>query len=88
MYMHMITHIFFSLFFEYRLLPNDAIKKANGRFAIEYYSSKVLPNLYGAIRNPSDQETYDKAVDEAFKRVSRLLQERKRMFIITAVAKY
>ncbi|CAO3635396.1 unnamed protein product [Cunninghamella echinulata] len=61
------------LYPEKQLLPNDAIKKANGRFAIEYYSSKILPNLYGAVKNPSDKETYDKTVDEAFKRFNELL---------------
>ncbi|CAO3636974.1 unnamed protein product [Cunninghamella blakesleeana] len=63
------------LYPEKELLPNDPIKKAQGRFAIEFYSSKILPNLYGHIRNPNDKETYDNAINEAFKRFNELLLE-------------
>jgi glutathione S-transferase len=54
------------------LLPKEPLKRANIRFAIEYYASNISPNIYSYARNKeaNAEETFRENVNKAFKRVS------------------
>lgn len=54
-------------------MPEDPVKRAEVRFFIEYYSSKVLPNMYALLTNPTDEgaQKFKENVSTAYKRVSR-----------------
>jgi hypothetical protein len=53
-----------------RLLPADPLKRAEGRFAIEFYSSKIVPNLYAILKNPDQKESIVQDLNVAYQRVS------------------
>ncbi|KAI8340831.1 glutathione S-transferase [Chlamydoabsidia padenii] len=63
------------LYPEAKLLPDDPFKRAQGRFAIEFYSSKIIPNLYGLLKNSDQKETIVHELDVAYKRFDELLLE-------------
>ncbi|CAO3595092.1 unnamed protein product [Absidia cylindrospora] len=63
------------LYPEAKLLPEDPVKRAEGRFAIEFYGSKILPHLYSLLRNPDQKETFVHDMDTAYKRFNELLLE-------------
>lgn len=53
-----------------RLLPDDPLKRAEGRFAIEFYSSKIIPNMYAILKNVDQKESIVQDIDVAYRRVS------------------
>ncbi|KAI9311862.1 glutathione S-transferase, partial [Dichotomocladium elegans] len=57
------------------LLPADPIKRAEIRFAIEYFSSKVSPQFYSVLRNCTDEgkQIYLNNLTAAYKRLDELL---------------
>ncbi|KAI7907543.1 thioredoxin-like protein [Cokeromyces recurvatus] len=61
---------------EKKLLPEEPIKRANIRFAIEYFGSKVAPTLYKLIPNYTDAnaiEEFKKNTNDALIRFNELL---------------
>lgn len=54
------------------LLPEDPVKRAEVRFVIEYFSSKISPLFYGVLRNMTDEgkKEYVEKITGAYKRVS------------------
>ncbi|KAI8381427.1 glutathione S-transferase [Radiomyces spectabilis] len=64
------------LYPEKKLLPNDAVKRAEVRFLIEYYSSNVVSNWYKHLRenaNSGSREDYIAVLDKAYRRINDLL---------------
>ncbi|KAI8082816.1 glutathione S-transferase [Halteromyces radiatus] len=70
-----LTELVNDLYPEAKLLPDDPVKRAQGRFAVEFYGAKILPNLYGILRNPDQKEAFVKDIDTAYKRFNELLLE-------------
>jgi hypothetical protein len=55
------------------LLPKEAINRANIRFAIEFFGSKLSPSLYKFALNSKDVGAFDlfkETLNAGFKRVS------------------
>jgi glutathione S-transferase len=54
------------------LLPKEPLKRANVRFAIEYFGTKIAPEPYKYFGNKAENalETFKKSINEALKRVS------------------
>ncbi|SAM07085.1 hypothetical protein [Absidia glauca] len=63
------------LYPEAKLLPADPLKRAEGRFAIEFYSSKIIPNLYAILKNPDQKESIVQELNVAYQRFEELLLE-------------
>ena len=63
-----------------RLLPSDPVKRAQIRFAIEFYASKVTSAWYGFLRDfkKENLKNYLDALDAAYARVSFLYYEKKK----------
>lgn len=54
------------------LLPEDPVKRAEVRFVIEYFSSKITPLFYFVLRNMTEEgkKEYVEKITIAYKRVS------------------
>jgi glutathione S-transferase len=62
----------FILIVKNRLLPDGALQRAQVRFAIEYFSSKVSSEWYKFLQNfksAEAREAYDKNINAALVRV-------------------
>lgn len=57
---------------DFSLLPNDSLKRANIRFAIEFFGSYAFPEMLKYCYNKEDNavETFRANLNAAFKRVS------------------
>ncbi|KAI8369810.1 glutathione S-transferase [Choanephora cucurbitarum] len=63
---------------EKNLLPKDPLKRAQIRFAIEYFSSKVTPEFYKFLMNIKAENAradYEKNINQALARFDELLKE-------------
>ncbi|OBZ85474.1 Glutathione S-transferase omega-2 [Choanephora cucurbitarum] len=63
---------------EKNLLPKDPLKRAQIRFAIEYFSSKVTPEFYKFLMNIKAENAradYEKNINQALTRFDELLKE-------------
>ena len=58
------------------LLPQDPVKRAEVRFVIEYFSSKITPLFYGVLRNMTEEgkKEYVEKITAGYKRVSILFE--------------
>ncbi|KAI8993675.1 thioredoxin-like protein [Pilobolus umbonatus] len=58
-----------------KLLPEDPVQRAEIRLAIELFSSKIIPAMYGFFRNPTKEggEDYKKTIEAGYKTLSTLL---------------
>ncbi|KAJ2233381.1 hypothetical protein H4R99_004575 [Coemansia sp. RSA 1722] len=61
---------------EAHLLPTDALERAQLRLFVEIFSSKIVPNLYGALRAASaeEQETKKEGILAGIRDASRQLE--------------
>ncbi|CDH59938.1 glutathione s-transferase c-terminal-likeprotein [Lichtheimia corymbifera JMRC:FSU:9682] len=59
------------------LLPEDPVKRAEVRFVIEYFSSKITPLFYFVLRNMTEEgkKEYVEKITIAYKRLNELLLE-------------
>lgn len=66
-----LVELISDLYPEKNLTPKDPVQRAQTRFVIEYFSSKLVPQFYKLITNNTEEQRkeYKEATEAAYKRV-------------------
>lgn len=66
-----LVELISDLYPEKNLTPKDPVQRAQTRFAIEYFSTKLSPHFYKLVSNNTEEQRkeYKEATEAAYKRV-------------------